>query len=437
MSRFSDIEKEVEEGRERPPFYTAKSSKKGPEVVIACGENILMAVQHCFPGRLRFNSWVGRKEFKGNDGVWVTLTDYHHMLVRSEIQKEFSDDAIRKVSATAAQLAVDQCCFENEYDEVREYFKALKGTWDGTPRLATWINNTYGTPDDVYHRAVGANFLKGMVKRALYPGTKFDYVLVLEGPQGIGKSTSLSVLGGNWHTETTISPDNKDFYMALQGHLIVEFSEGETLSRSEVKQLKAVISATKDTFRPPYGRETLDFPRRCVFAMTTNQNEYLKDETGNRRWLPVECKDVNIEWLKENRDQLFAEALARVEAGETIHEFPREETIQAQAARMVEDPDTEKVFDWYFLKIRESEREEGISTEQAFQGIQPVQGLNYNKMNRAEQMRIGSILRNTLCLERKKIWNNGTTVWRYVPTEKTRKMAPEPSPYSIDAFDAL
>lgn len=249
-----------------------------------------MAVQHCFKGCMRHNVWTGRKEFK--EGTqWVPLTDYHHMLVRSEIQKEFSDDAIRKVSANAVQLAVDQCCYENAYDAVREYFASLKGTWDGTPRLNTWLANTYGTPDDVYHRAVGSNFLKGMVKRALQPGSKFDYVLVLEGPQGIGKSTSLSVLGGEWHTETTIAPDHKDFYMALQGHLIVEFSEGETLSRSEVKQLKAVISATKDTFRPPYGRETLDFPRRCVFAMTTNQSEYLKDETGNRRWLPVECKE--------------------------------------------------------------------------------------------------------------------------------------------------
>lgn len=435
MSTYEEIVNEVENPRERPPFYTSSKSK-GQEVVTVCGENILMAVQHLFNGKFRFNVWVGRKETKTKTG-WRTLEDYDYMFVRSELQKEFADAAIRGVSLPAVQIAVEQCCYENKYDEVKEYLQEVKGTWDKIPRLDQWLQYTFGAPDNVYYRVAGSNWFKGMVARALRPGVKFDYVLVLEGPQGIGKSTALAVLGGNWHTEITFSPDNKDFYMALQGHLIVEFSEGETLSRSEVKQLKAVISATKDTFRPPYGREMLDVPRRCVFAMTTNQSEYLKDETGNRRWLPVECGAIDIEWLKENRNQLFAEAMARLDAGEKYHEFPEEETKAMQQSRVVEDTDTEKVVDWYFLSLRAEMREEGISTEDAFRGIQPVQGLTYNKMNRAEQMRIGGVFKNILHLERRMVWRNGTSVPRYFQTDETRKMMPEPSPYSVDAFDAL
>src|ERR1019366_5023328 len=111
-----------------------------------------------------------------------------------------------------------------------------------------------------------------------------------------------------------MSTDNKDFFMQFQGKLFVEFSEGETLNRTETKKMKAIITTQFDRYRPPFGRSSQDFPRRCVFAMTTNQEEYLKDETGNRRWLPVRLvkKTADTEWLAENREQIFAEAYHRV-----------------------------------------------------------------------------------------------------------------------------
>ena len=198
-----------------------------------------------------------------------------------------------------------------------------------------------------------------MVKRIVFPGCKFDYVLVLEGEQGIKKSMSLAVLGGNWHSETTMSTDNKDFFMQFAGKAIIEFSEGETLSRTEVKRMKAIITVQSDRYRVPFDRMTQDFPRRCVFAMTTNQSEYLKDETGNRRWLPVAvvAEEANIEWLQANRDQLFAEAYSRVLAGEKIYEFPKEETERQQAARMIHDPNADLVAEWYYNELRIEERE--------------------------------------------------------------------------------
>jgi predicted P-loop ATPase len=304
-------------------------------------------------------------------------------------------DAIMKVSK------------ENQYDSAADFIKNLQ--WDGTPRLDTWLMKTYGTPDDAYHRAVGANWLKGLVKRIIVPGCKFDFVLVLEGKQGSRKSTSLAILGGEWHVETTMSTDTKDFFMQFQGKAIVEFSEGETLSRTEVKRMKAIITMQSDKFRPPYGRVSLDFPRRCVFAMTTNQDEYLKDETGNRRWLPVTVRipQANTEWLAENRNQLFAEAYYRaIGLNETVYEFPETETLLEQHKRRIEDPNLDAVMDWYHNKLYDHDRAAGITTYQVVRDALH-NGFFSRPMTKFEEATVVDILKNFMNLERRRMMING------------------------------
>src|ERR1019366_4581729 len=253
--------------------------------------------------------------------------------------KDMVGDAIRLISR------------ENQFDSAIDYIKSLK--WDKTNRLDSWLHDVYGVSKNEYHTAVGSNWLKGLVKRITQPGCKFDYVLVLEGEQGTKKSTSLGILGGDWHVETVMSTDSKDFYMQFQGKAIVEFSEGETLTRTEVKRMKAIITTQVDKYRPPYEALSQDFPRRCVFAMTTNQSEYLKDETGNRRWLPITLlKEADVEWLRANRDRLFAEAYYRLTTeNETVHEFPLLATADQQAARRLDEPYTEDICRWYMKTL--------------------------------------------------------------------------------------
>lgn len=407
----------------KPPFLVDKKSH-----VISCGENIRIAVAWLFPTNFRTNEWTKRTESNLLTGKWHNLTDSEHMHVRSELAKQFTNyRPIASASLTAVVDAVHQHAHDNKIDEAIEYFGDLYGEWDNTPRLDTWLCNTYGVEDNTYYRAVGSNFLKGMIKRIFIPGCKFDTVMVLEGGQGIGKSSSLELLGGDWHTTLTAAPDNKDFFMTMQGKMIVEFSEGETLSRAEVKQLKSVISTRIDTFRPPYGHETRDFPRRCVFAMSTNQSEYLKDETGNRRWLPVACQGkVNLEWLRDNKRQLFAEAQHRVMTlEENIYEFPEEETRAMQDARLIEDPEQEKIIDWYFT-LTPLQRADGISTQEAFNGIQPQIGyMKLEKMTRYDQIKLGSILQNSLYLERRRTMKGNMRIYRYYPTDKTSTLIPE------------
>ncbi len=362
-----------------------------------------------FAGTLRYDVFKNVYEIKDGN-IWRDLQDIDALHIQSDISIMFS--YFQKVGKEMVYDAIIKVAKEREIDSALDYVKSIK--WDGVARLDTWLGSVYGTPDDEYHRKVGSNWFKGMVKRIVEPGCKFDHVLVLEGKQGSKKSTSLAVLGRDWHIETTMSTDTKDFFMQFLGNIIVEFSEGETLSRTEVKRMKAIITTQSDKFRMPYERTVRSFPRRCVFAMTTNQEEYLKDETGNRRWLPVKLvfENANIEWLKANRDQLFAEAYHRVvNLQETTYEFPVDETEAEQAKRQVQDANAETIAEWYYQGLSEQDRMAGITVSQVYKVA-----LNNNfggSMTKSSEMGIANVLKNYLKLEKVQVMRNGIRTVRW------------------------
>jgi len=398
-------------GKERTPVYTV------------CTENVCRILQHHpdFKDRLRYDEFKNRYEYKPKGQPSRQLEDNDVVSLQTEISQAF--EFMQKVGKDMVYDAVTKTSHDCGYDSAKEYLTSVK--WDSKPRLDTWLSTVYGTPNDLYHQKVGSNWLKGLVKRVLYPGCKFDYVLVLEGPQGIKKSTSLFVLGKDWYVETTMSTDTKDFFMMFQGKALIEFSEGETLSRTEVKRMKAIISTQIDTYRPPYQRVTQDFPRRCVFAMTTNQEQYLKDETGNRRWLPVTVvlSEINIEWLEENRDQIFAEAYYRVVTlKETIYEFPRQEMLDEQSKRRVQDPNEETIVDWYY-GLTKKEQQEGITVDQVAKSALHMGFAG--PISRIEQMSVGNVLREVLKLDKRLIMVNMVRRNRYFPQDPLEKMTIE------------
>jgi len=399
--------------------YITKKTKNGNQILL-CTENIQTFLNSSpqFAGRFRFDLFKQKIEFKKLD-VWQDLQDADILYVQSIVSRVHP--AFGMVSRTMVEDAVYSNAYSHSFDSVEEYISAL--VWDGVPRLDSWLSKAYAVPDDAYHRAVGSNWLKGMVHRAMVPGCKFDYVLVLEGPQGSKKSMSLSALASPWHVETTQTPDNKDFFMLFLGHLVVEFAEGETISRAETKKLKAIITMQEDVLRLPYAHTISTIKRRCVFAMTTNEEHYLKDDTGNRRWLPVTVgPKIDIEWIKQNREQLFAEAHYRVSVlKETTWEFPKEETEAAQAERRLVDPRAEEIEDWY-ISLSEEQRNMGITTKMAFDAISNKNTtviLREQKMNRLDEMQIASILKTTLHLKKKRVMINGINKNRYFPSEKT------------------
>jgi hypothetical protein len=209
--------------------------------------------------------------------------------------------------------ALQTLALENSHNSMEEYFDGL--LWDGTPRLGTLLIDYFGAADTPFNRSVGMKPFIAAVRRVRMPGTKFDSVLVLEGPQGGGKSTALRILAGseNFSDQGILCADEKTQMEALEGMLIVELSELEGMFRSDIAKVKAFLSRAIDRARPAYGRNREHRPRTCVFIGTTNDEHYLRDPTGNRRFWPVAVTRIDLKALEHDRDQLWAEA-AHLEA---------------------------------------------------------------------------------------------------------------------------
>ena len=272
---------------------------------------------------------------------------------------------------------------------MKDWLATLK--WDGTPRIEQWLTKTFGCALDAYHKAVGSKFLVAAVRRVRKPGCKFDYMLILEGDQGIGKSSAIAALfGADWTSDDLgASLTSKDAAIGLRGKWAVEFAEIEHLIRSEVETVKAFLSRGTDHYRPPYEKVSCDVPRQCVLVGTTNSEEYLRDSTGNRRIWPVKCLSVgsvDLTWLTDNREQLWAEAAQMETQGASSwldDDRVRDLAVQAQSERMIEDAWSAKVLT--YVKGKESVTVSDIMDHGLF-----IQTKDHGKR---EQMRVAAILR--------------------------------------------
>ncbi len=290
-------------------LYTAK----GGMVAHAFNVALILGNDRRWKGVIAYDSFSSKirklktPPYGGAPGDWSDLDDVRVTLWLADVY------GLCVKSATVLE-AVNAVAHDNAFHPVRQFLDGL--AWDGTPRLEQWLQNHLGVADSEYVRRVGKRWMVSAVARVFSPGCKADSVLILEGLQGAGKSTSMAVLGGEWFMDTPFNLGDKDGYQAIRGKWIVELGELDAFNKAESTRAKQFFSASVDTYRESYGRRVLDVPRQCVFVGTTNQDEYLKDDTGNRRYWPVTCTRVDIEGLRASREQLWAEAVAAYRAGD-------------------------------------------------------------------------------------------------------------------------
>jgi predicted P-loop ATPase len=244
------------------------------------------------------------------------------------------------IGNTTTHQAIDTVATENSFHPVRDFLRAEP--WDGIVRMDTWLSDYAGAEESDYTRRIGRMFLLGMVARVERPGCKFDYCMILEGPQGILKSQFLRELGTPWFSDQLpdVRHGGKDAAQHMRGLWLIELAELDVMGRADVLAFNAFLTRSVEIYRPSYGRKEVNEPRQCVFAGTTNRDQYLRDHTGARRFWVIPTQSVDPVGLRGARQQLFAEALAAYQAGERFWpdlEFERDVIRPQQDQRYVGD----------------------------------------------------------------------------------------------------
>lgn len=421
---------QTEDGEE-VPATKIKLRKNSANVPYKDMANVVLVLEtHPFyKDTIKYNTFRLEIEYNGKPLEDSDLAKIQYFMQCKAGLPGISKDA---VFAAMVHYAQQHC-----YDEAQDWLKNL--VWDGEPRVKSWLTSATGVPDDVYHQGIGMQWFNGMVSRIMHPGCIFDYLLVITGPQGLGKTSLFRIIGGPFYKSYTGAVDNKDFYLALRGAIIIDLDEGATLYKSEAIKIKSIISDTHDEFRAPYERLLKKYPRRFVFSMSTNDSEPFRDVTGNRRYWAIDIKrGVDFKWLEDNRGQLFAEAYHYYKNKMPIAEVPMDEARAIQEAHLPDDS-------WTQIVVNEIRRSHNYCTGdpnysttimEVFAKVFPDESLM--RLDRKHEMRIGTIFKKELGLEKRREMIDGErkTRW-YICDEKLKELQQNEAQQIVDDFDKL
>lgn len=342
-----DIAKQKKSGKPISEEWQTKIEREGgkpegrPKATL---KNIMLILKSTVsPKVFKFDSFALRVSH-GADTPWDTKTG----------------DAIRDVDAISVKYwlsvhhrfepsvplvweAMLKIAEQNRFHPIQDYLRALP-KWDGEPRIAGWLKRHFHAEGpEFYLDEVFEKWLVAAVTRVFEPGAKFDWMLILEGNQDIGKSSFVQMLASPKHFIDRLGDlADKDAAQVLQGIWLVEMGELKELKKNEIETVKGFITRQVDKYRPSYGRASIEAPRQCVFAGSTNSEKYLKDDTGNRRFVPVALKGhLDFAQLEGDRDMIWAEALSIYDSGFAptgeLSKAAKEYLKSAHAVRMTED----------------------------------------------------------------------------------------------------
>lgn len=257
-----------------------------------------------YAGTVRRNDFAGHTEYRGS-----RIRDVDEAMVAMELAARYGLHVSSAKVSEAMMIAAEL----NRYHPVRDYLEHVK--WDGVERLATWLARYMRAPEDLLVTEYGMRWMIGAVARVMQPGCKMDNTLILVGEQGVRKSSALRILAGGWFADATIDVRNKDAFAVLQGVWVYEWAELDSMRRGDATAIKSYLTSQVDHYRPAYGRHVVQVPRQTVFVGTTNEDTFLTDSTGSRRFWPVKVGRIDLEALQSDRDQLWAEAVALYRSG--------------------------------------------------------------------------------------------------------------------------
>ena len=303
-----------------------------------------------------------------------------------------------------------------------------KSVWDGVPRMDEWLVRACGTEDNKLNREIGRRWLIQCVARAMEPGCKADCVLILVGPQGARKSTTFRILGSpEYFCDTPMDIGSSNAYMQIHRAWIYEVAELDSIRRARNSSTKAFLSAQEDTFRLPYARQTVTLKRHTVFCGTTNKAEFITDETGSRRYWPVQVGKMDTDWTEHNRTQLWSEAVIAYKNGEKWYlENETQEELNEQSSDF-------RQFDPWYEIVERYIKANGVNistTDLMEQGLK----LEKYQMTRASEMRVGDIMRQ-LGFERvrRRVFGDRKYIW--VKSEKDNVIEMEKPTVVVDNED--
>lgn len=348
-----------------------------------------------------FNDPTGFRPFRDCDYVELRL-----VLERGRF-KPIGRELIRDVVAKVAE--------DNAFDSAITWLDSLR--WDGVPRVDAFLITHFGAEDTPYARAVSRYLWSGLAGRICTPGVKADMVPILVGDQGIKKSSSVAAMvpSPEFFTEISFGEKDDDLSRKMRGCLLAEIGELRGLHTKELEAIKAFITRQFENWIPKFKEFRTTFPRRLMFIGTTNQPQFLADETGNRRWLPIKVSMADIDAIRRDRLQLWAEASVLYaingvlfedaeRLGRDEHEeFALPERWHCEITEWLDTPDSlsgEKPADRKFLRVADIARE--------CLRIEPA------KLERKDESQIGKVLR-VLGYERRKVRTDGRVVWGFVP----------------------
>ncbi|EBO9307007.1 replication protein [Salmonella enterica] len=325
-------------------------------------------------------------------GLWQTFTDADYARLRIKMEQHGFMPIGRDLIRDVVMLVAD----EQPFDSATTWLNGLE--WDGVPRIKSFYHTHFGTADTPYTRAVAMYMWTALAGRVLEPGIKADMVPILVGPQGCGKSSGVEALSPDpmFFTEISFAEKDDDLARKMRGRLLAEIGELRGLNTKELESIKAFVTRTHENWIPKYREFATQFPRRLVFIGTTNEDEFLADKTGNRRWLPVEVSKVDVKAIKTDLLLLWAEARETFKRLGGI-QFRDAERLGASVHEQytIKDAWLETVEKWLDTPdLMTNDIPRKCEFLRASDVLRDAIGLNPEKVSRREQMRISGVLQN-------------------------------------------